>query len=129
MPKPKRKPYSKFRNIKVEQDGIMFDSQLERDYYLYLKIQAKAKEIKGFTLQPRFELIPKFIKYGKTFRKTEYVGDFEVFMNNGTVEVLDVKGAKETDVFKIKRKLLELQNYEVDFYIVRREHGVWVKKR
>jgi hypothetical protein len=124
---PKRNK-SKYGNKKVMQDDIVFDSHLERDYYLHLKALAKAGAIKGFTLQPRFELIPRFKNAGKSFRKTEYVADFEVYMNDGTTEILDTKG-KETDVFKIKRKLLELQNPLINFFIVKKEYGQWTKKR
>ena len=118
----------KYRNRKTEHDGIIFDSQLERDYYLVLKEKAKAGEIKSFSLQPEFELIPSFRKDGKTFRKTIYKADFKVILNDGTEEILDVKGV-ETDVFKIKRKLLELQNPFINFYLIKRKHGKWEKLR
>lgn len=33
------KSYNKYKNIKSEVDGIKFDSKLEMEYYLYLKVK------------------------------------------------------------------------------------------
>lgn len=87
---------SKYKNKKVEYDNIIFDSQLECDYYKYLKYMGIE-----FEFQPKFLLQEGFKKNGKTHRKIEYVGDFRI----GNT-VIDVKGM-ETQVFKLKRKLFE----------------------
>lgn len=87
---------SKYKNKKIEYDGIIFDSQLECNYYRYLK-EMKVE----FELQPKFLLQEGFKKNGKTHRKIEYIGDFRI----GNT-VIDVKGM-ETPVFKLKRKLFE----------------------
>ncbi|MCY8035605.1 DUF1064 domain-containing protein [Bacillus sonorensis] len=97
---------NKFNAKKTYVDGIKFDSKAEAQYYLQLKWLKQAKQIKDFKLQPRFLLQEAFKKNGKTFRKIEYVADFEVHNLDGSIEVIDIKGV-ETKEFAIKRKLYE----------------------
>lgn len=89
---------SKLNNTKVIIDNINFASKMEADFYLYLCDLHKKVDI---IIQPKFLLQDKFIKYDKTFRKINYIADFEV---NGIV--YDVKGFTTTD-FAIKRKLFD----------------------
>ncbi|MGI6545493.1 MAG: DUF1064 domain-containing protein [Fastidiosipilaceae bacterium] len=86
---------SKYRNKKVEVDGHTFDSLLEAKRYEQLKILKDAGEIKGFGLQPSFQLPGKI----------RYKADFIVSSTHG-IWVEDVKGI-ETQVFKNKKKLFE----------------------
>lgn len=95
--------YSKYKNNKTEVDGYVFASNLEAEYYSQLKLRLKAKDILSFRVQPKYILQEAFKKYEKTFRKIEYIADFEIKHNDGSIEVIDVKGYK-TDVFRIKRK-------------------------
>ncbi|UBH21593.1 DUF1064 domain-containing protein [Macrococcus armenti] len=88
---------SKYNAKKVEYDGHIFDSIVERDYYVYLKRNTLIEHIE---LQPRYELIPAFKKQ----RKMEYIADFEVTYTDGTVEVIDIKGMA-TETAKVKAKL------------------------
>ena len=44
-------------------------------------------------------------KNGRTFRKIEYIADFQ-YIENGKTIVEDVKGM-QTDVFKLKHKIFE----------------------
>ena len=81
---------------KIDIDGIKFDSQKEADYYCELKIRLAAGDIKGFCRQAEFILA----------NNTRYKADFIVFNNDGTTEIIDVKGFK-TDVYKLKKKLFE----------------------
>lgn len=118
----------KFRNKKVTFDGILFDSMLERDYYIELQRQQKLGIITEFSVQPPFLLIPSFKKDGKTFRKTTYTADFSVLYPDGTTHIIDTKGF-QTDTFRLKRKILEYNNPEIRFYIVERKNGEWKKKR
>ncbi|MCC0650730.1 DUF1064 domain-containing protein, partial [Clostridioides sp. ZZV15-6598] len=55
---------SKYNNKKTMIDGIKFDSKDEAEYYLYLKDKKAKGEIKDFGLQQKFELQPKFKKFG-----------------------------------------------------------------
>ena len=102
---------SKYGNIKTKVDGIEFDSKKEAAFYMELKVREKAGEVKDITLQPRFELQPKFDKDGTHYRKIEYVADF-MYEEDGKIIVVDVKG-KKTDVYKLKRKLFEYQYPEL----------------
>lgn len=93
-PQQKRNKYNARR---VTVDGISFDSRKEADYYSALKLQLRAGLIKGFCRQPRFPLTEN------SLRAVEYVSDFIVFNNDGTADIVDVKGM-ETDVFRLKMK-------------------------
>lgn len=97
---------NKFGAKKVTIDGITFDSIAESKYYEQLKWLKQNKQIKDFKLQPRYLLLEGFKKNGKTFRKTEYVADFEIHNLDGTTQIIDIKGAI-TKEFAIKRKLFE----------------------
>ncbi|WP_235425051.1 DUF1064 domain-containing protein [Heyndrickxia ginsengihumi] len=102
---------SKYGNKKTIVDGITFDSKAEARFYSELKLRKQAGEIKDFVLQPRYILQDGFVKNGKTFRKIEYVADFEIHHNDGTTEVVDVKGAI-TKEFSLKRKMFEFKYLE-----------------
>lgn len=97
---------NKYGARKTVVDGITFDSKAEAKYYEQLKWLKQAKQIKDFSLQPRFELQEAFKKNDKTFRKIEYIADFEITHLDGSKEVIDIKGM-ETKEFAIKRKLYE----------------------
>ena len=97
---------SKHKNIKVEIDGIKFDSKIEAKYYSHLLERANDGEIGHFIIQPRYLLQESFKKNGKHFRKIEYVADFEVINLDGTIEVIDIKG-QIMPVFALKKKLFE----------------------
>ena len=86
----------KYNNKHVTVDSISFDSQKEADYYCELKLRLAAKEIKGFCRQAEFVLAPNL----------RYKADFIIFNNDGTAEVIDVKGM-QTDVYKVKKKVFE----------------------
>ena len=90
------KPKSKYNAKKTNVDGHTFDSQKEADYYCELKLQLQAKEIKGFCLQPTFILAEGL----------KYKADFIIFNNDGTSEIIDVKGF-QTKEYKIKKKVFE----------------------
>ena len=99
---PIKKP--KYNNRKVEIDGHKFDSKLEAQYYTFLKHKKATGKIKDFSLQPRYTLQETFKRDGKTYRSITYIADFEVLHNDGSTQVIDVKGMM-TDVFKIKAKM------------------------
>ena len=87
---------SKYGAIKTSVDGQKFDSQKEADYYCELKLRLKSGEIKGFCLQPVFILADGL----------KYKADFIVFNNDGTSEIIDVKGFK-TKEYVVKKKVFE----------------------
>lgn len=112
------KKKNKYRNIKTTVDGIEFDSIKEADYYCQLKLLKRAGEIKDFGLQPRYELQPTFRKNGTTHRSITYVADFVIDNNDGTTEIIDIKGV-ETQVFKIKKKLFEYKYPDKNLKIIK----------
>lgn len=97
---------TKYNAKKVTIDGIQFDSKIESQYYLHLKQKMENKEIIAFGLQPEFILQDSFKKNGKTFREIKYIADFNIVHNDGTIEIVDVKGMI-TQAFAIKKKLFE----------------------
>lgn len=52
----KKKP-SKYRNVKVEIDGYIFDSKGESNRYQSLRLLEKAGEIEGIKVHPRYPII------------------------------------------------------------------------
>ena len=97
---------NKYKNKKIEVDGIIFDSKKEAKRYTELKILEKAGKIRDLKLQPKFELIPTLrIEGYKTMPITVYKADFEYMeQETGKFIVEDVKGFK-TDVYKLKKKM------------------------
>ena len=107
----------KYGNKKPTINGITFDSMAEARYYRDLRLKKAAGYIKDFELQPRFELQPTFKKNGVTHRSIVYVPDFKIYMNDGSVRIVDVKG-HETAEFKIKHKLFEYKYPELHLEVV-----------
>ena len=109
----------KYKNTKIEVDGIMFDSKKEAKRFRELKAMEEAGEIHGLAMQQKFVLIPTQrepdivgmrggIKKGKTIEKEcAYIADFVYYVgpNNEQMIVEDTKGYKTKD-YIIKRKLM-----------------------
>lgn len=108
---------SKYGNKKVLIDGIKFDSMAEGRRYKELKLMQRAGIIKELELQPKFLLQESFKKNGKTYRKVEYIADFQ-YKENGKVVIEDVKG-KETDIFKLKHKLFEYKYRDLELKLIK----------
>jgi len=108
--------YSKYKNKKVEVDGIVFDSIREANRYQELLLLEKAGAITSLQRQVKFVLIPSQyeadyvvkngkIKKGKLLeRECSYYADFVYTEEHKTV-VEDTKGMRTTD-YIIKRKLM-----------------------
>ena len=110
---------TKYKNKKVEVDGILFDSKKEAARYLELKLLEEQGKITGLQLQVKFVLIPKqysqtdFTKAGKPRvieQECTYIADF-VYEQDGKTFAEDVKGYRNTGsagyaMFVIKRKLM-----------------------
>lgn len=115
-------PANKYGARKTQMDGITFDSRAEAKYYEQLKWLKMSKQIKDFKLQPRFLLQEAFKKNDKTFRKIEYIADFEVHNLDGSIEIIDIKGV-ETKEFAIKRKLYE-RLYETPLKVLKLDEAL-----
>lgn len=94
---------SKYRNKKVEYQGILFDSKKEMQRYVVLRQAEEEGVISELTLQPRWELLPakkeQYVKHLKTKDKVcertvmlpiHYTADFS-YVKGGTLVVEDVK--------------------------------------
>ncbi len=108
---------NKYRNKKVQVDMYVFDSIRESQRYKELKLLEKVGEISNLELQPRFLLQDSFKKNGKTYRKIEYIADFQ-YIENGKAIVEDVKGM-QTDVFKLKHKIFEKVYPDLELRIIK----------
>lgn len=91
---------SKYNAKKVEYKGHVFDSKVECEYYQYLESKMNGVNYDRIEIQPRYELIPKTGKQ----RKTEYIADFALYLNDELIEVIDVKGMA-TETAKLKAKM------------------------
>lgn len=89
-------PRHKFHAKLTETDGIKFASRNEAAYYQQLKIRRMAGDVVFFLRQTPFHL-PGGVKY---------VVDFIVFLADGTVEFVDVKGLR-TESYKAKKRIVE----------------------
>ena len=90
-----------------------FDSAKEWRRNQELEALQRAGEISELNKQVPFVLMPSFAipdettKQGfRTIREIRYIADFTYRLKDGTRIIEDVKGM-QTEVFKIKRKLLE----------------------
>jgi len=99
---------NKYKAIKTEVDGIVFDSKKEAARYSVLKMMQKAGQISRLELQPVFKIEIN----GKKI--CTYKADFQYIDKNirgmdgqyGAMVVEDVKGMK-TPVYRLKKKLVE----------------------
>jgi len=107
-----KKSVNKYKNKKVEYEGIRFDSKMEMEFYIYLLKTHTKEEIE---LQPKFVLQEKFRdSTGKTQREIKYVADFRV----GNI-VYDIKGMI-THAFKIKEKCFKLKYPNLKLKVVKK---------
>lgn len=104
---------AKYNNKKPVLDGIKFDSIMEMEYYVYLKHKKKRKEIKDFELQPKFVLVDKFKRNGKTIRAITYTPDFKIINLDDSVKYVDTKGFA-TEISKLKKKLFHYVYPNID---------------
>lgn len=121
----RRRRRSKYGNKKTELDGLTFDSKAEALYYSELKIRHRTGDILFFRVQPRYRLLDSFEKDGKKHRPIDYIADFEIHRVDGSIEVVDVKGAI-TQVFRIKQKMFE-KKYPHKLTLVKLERGRFVE--
>lgn len=100
---------SKYHNRKTKG----FDSAKEWRRNQELEIMQRAGEISElnrqvpFVLMPSYTIVDETTRQGfRTIREIRYIADFTYRLKNGKRIIEDVKGV-QTEVFKIKRKLLE----------------------
>lgn len=114
---------TKYNSKKEVYNGIQFDSRDECLYYQYLLGRVERKEIKSFELQPLYILIDKFEKDGVKHRAITYKPDFKVYHNDGSIELIDVKGMS-TQQGNLRRKLFDARYPEKLTWVSRNlKHG------
>ena len=91
----------KYRNVKCEYKGMIFDSKRELKRYQELELLERAGEISHLQRQISFEVCPKC---GKN-RAAHYIADFVYLDDAGRQVVEDAKGFA-TEAFKLKKKLM-----------------------
>ena len=104
---------NKYKNKKVLYNGIKFDSQKERNYYIKLKLLEDKGKIKGLKLQVKFELQPKFQFGNKNIQAISYIADFTYYDEENKLHIVDTKGVR-TDVYKIKKKMMQYRGLEIE---------------
>lgn len=98
---------NKYKNKKVEYDGIKFDSKMERDYYIHLKQLQANGIVYEFFMQKKYVIVDAYTNArGEKIQASRYVADFEVHYSDNRVEVIDIKG-QLTPLFNLKKKLFE----------------------
>lgn len=101
---------SKFKNKKVEFDGLTFDSKKESRRYNELKLLERGGYIGGLELQKSFVLAEsvKFENEPRAKPAVRYVADF-VYIENGKMVVEDVKSSatKALPVYRLKKHLMK----------------------
>jgi hypothetical protein len=104
--KQKKNKTNKYHNRKCEYADIRFDSERERDAYIYLENLLNEGRISNLQVHPQWELIPtikeQYVKHLKTKdkicervvqRAITYAADFQ-FDYNGQTFYFDVKISK-----------------------------------
>lgn len=118
---------SKYNAKKVIVDGISYDSQVEYLYRVYLDELLKENKIKSFELQPSYELIPKYEKYGKKFRSINYAPDYLIQHLDDTIELVDIKGYA-SQASELRRKLFDYKYPQIKLtwlsYV--KKYGGWI---
>ena len=104
-----KKISNKYKNKKINIDGIDFDSKDEANFYIYLTNKFKNTDI---FLQPKFLLQEKFRDSDNILiREINYIADFRI--NN---VVIDIKGFATTD-FKLKLKMFKFKYRELKILV------------
>ena len=106
---------NKYKNKKIEIDGIVFDSKAEAQRWQQLKLLERVGQIGNLRRQVKYVLIPAQKIDGKTVeRECSYYADF-CYFRNGELIAEDVKGYRKGQayqLFSIKRKLM-LEKYGI----------------
>lgn len=95
---------SKYGNIKVEHDGMRFDSKKELKCWQELKLREKAGEIMALCRQVPYDLIVNGQKIGK------FTADF-TWYENGEGVVADCKSpvTRKDTAYRLRKRIFEAQ--------------------
>ena len=103
-------------------DGYKFDSQHEANRYAELKLMERADEIDSIRVHPRYQIniggVPVLMR-SKGYpngRKLTYVADFsyvDLRLDEVVIEDVKMQSGHRTEVYKIKRALMEAMGYRI----------------
>lgn len=100
---------AKYKNQKIEYDGLKFDSKKEAQRYKVLRDMQKDGVISELQCQVKFVLADgvKFANEHKKKTALRYFADF-TYVKDGELIVEDVKSehTRELDVYRIKKHLM-----------------------
>ena len=109
--------YNKYHAQKTWMKGRVYDSKKEANRAFELEMLEKYGKIKNLQKQVPFVLQEGYVnKQGKKIRPITYIADF-TYEEDGKIIVEDTKGV-ETEVFKIKRKMLEYKYPDIEFRVL-----------
>ena len=101
---------NKFNAVRIEKDGMTFDSQKEYKRYIELTALMQRGEISELKCQVKFELAPKVKIAGEKRAKPalRYFADF-TYLSNGKLIVEDVKsaGTRNLPSYRNKKHLMK----------------------
>jgi hypothetical protein len=118
-----KKAWHQQRKVKRKEfDGHVFDSGEELEFYRdYLKTGVYKADILSISLQPKYELLPKFEKSGTKHRAITYKPDFYIeFMNDRREvckEVIEIKGFSTPD-FVMRRKMFDYRYPDLNLIVL-----------
>ena len=108
---------NKYNNIKIEIDGVKFDSKAEYKRFTELSLFQKVGNISELKKQVKFELQAKFKdNNGNNIRAIHYIADF-TYSESGKfiVEDLKSKATAKDKVYILKKKMFLYKYPEYDF--------------
>jgi hypothetical protein len=109
--------YNKYHAQKTWMKGRVYDSKKEANRAFELEMLEKYGKIHNLQKQVPFVLQEGYVnKQGKKIRPITYIADF-TYEEDGKIIVEDTKGV-ETEVFKIKRKMLEYKYPDIEFRVL-----------
>lgn len=110
---------NKYHAKRTWSGGKVYDSKKEANRAFELEMLERLGKIKELKKQVHFVLQEGYVnKHGKKIRPITYIADF-TYVEDGVLVVEDVKGgiATQTEVFKIKRKILEYKYPDIEFRV------------
>lgn len=108
----------KYRNIKAEYNGEIFDSRKEMRRAVALGLLERAGQVKDVRKQVKFVLQEAFEYRGEYIREITYIADFVYYdVSEGCWVVEDVKSdfTRKDAVYSIKKKLFKAKYPEYKF--------------
>lgn len=104
---------TKFNATRAEYGGRVYHSMKEANYAAELDLLKRAKEIRDWEPQVRFDLVVNGLKI------CTIIPDFRVILADGTEEIHEVKSyGTMTEIWRLKRKLFEALYPDVIYKVI-----------